>query len=327
MAINKLIRFATGCVLMAMSTITMTGNEARSDEYPSRPIEVVVPFSPGGTSDLSARYLADKWSEFLGQPVYVVNKPGAGSALGAKLVSEAEPDGYTLMLGSESPLLVVRILQSQVDYELDDFDLLYAYAKGSVYFAVKKDARWASLDEFIEEARQRPGELTYGTHGVGSLSHFIGEILWREAGVEVAHIPFKSSAEENAALIGGHLDLGIPPSLGSLGDSGEIRLLANTGDERAIKAPDVPTLKELGYDASLKYHSILVGPDGLPEDVKTKLIEAHKQAYDKYGDELDESLIQLELTPNYLTGDQAREAIESAEGWMRPLADKLGLTQ
>ena len=318
--------FARGA-LLATGVLAFGTIAARADEYPSRPIEIVVPFSPGGTSDLSARYLADKWSEFLGQPVYVVNKPGAGSALGAKLVSEAEPDGYTLMLGSESPLLVVRLLQDEVDYDLDDFTFLFSYAKGSVYFAVNKDSRWDSLSKFVEDAKAHPGELTYGTHGVGSLSHFIGEVLWRETGVDVAHIPFKSSAEENAALIGGHIDLGIPPSLGSLGESGDIKLLANTGDERAGQAPDVPTLKELGYNATLKYHSILVGPAGLPDNVQQKLVEAYKKAYEKYGKEIDASLVKLELNPSYLDGKQSREAIEAAEAWMGPLAEKLGLGQ
>lgn len=318
---GKLLAIVLATLAMGM----VHSPEAVADGYPERPVEVIVPFPPGGTSDLSVRFLADKWSEFLGQPVVILNRPGAGSALGASLVANAEPDGYTLLLGSESPLVVVRLVQPDVEYDIDNFDFLHSYAKGAVFFTTHRDAEWDSLEEFIAAARERPGELTYATHGVGTLSHFIGEVLWREVGIEVTHVPYSSSPEVNTALIGRHVDVAIPPSFGGLAGSDDIQILATTSDERVPFAPDVPTLNDLGYKASLIYRSILVGPAGLPQEVKAKLLEAQEKALEKYGDELRESLVRLELAPSQISGEEAREHIIAAEKWMRPLAEEFGL--
>lgn len=318
---------STLALLAALASAMLLPSVVRAADpaYPSRPIEVVVPFPPGGTSDLSVRFLADKWGEFLGQPVVVVNKPGAASALGAKLVASAKPDGYTLLLGSESPLLVVRILQKNVDYDLDSFTFLHSYGKGAVFFTVRPDSKWKTLADFIAEAKKRPGELTYATHGVGSLSHFIAEVLWREAGIKVTHVPYKSGPEANAAVLGGHVDLAVPPSFGALAKKGDIRVLATSSDTRVPFAPDVPTLKEQGFKAQLNYYSILLGPKGLPEDVQAKLIDAHKKAYAKYSKEIDEGLLRLELMPVSLSGPEIRKLTQEREVWMNDIAKEIGL--
>lgn len=293
--------------------------------YPSRPIEVVVPFPPGGTSDLSVRFLADKWAEFLKQPVVVVNKPGAASALGAAFVANAKPDGYTLLLGSESPLIITRRLQPNIAYDLDSFTFLHAYGTGAVFFTVRPDSPWQTIHDFIAEAKKRPGELTYATHGVGSLSHFIAEVLWKEAGIKVTHVPFKSGPQANTAVLGGHVDIAVPPSYGALAAKGAIRVLATTGNERVPFAPTVPTLKEQGFKAQLNYYSILLGPKGLPDDVRSKIVDAHQKAYAKYAKEIDEGLIRLELAPIQLTGEQARALMDKSEAWTKAVAPELGL--
>ena len=298
---------------------------ASETNYPTRAIEVVVPFPPGGTSDLSVRFLADKWAEFLKQPVVIVNKPGAASALGAAFVANAKPDGHTLLLGSESPLIITRRLQSNIEYDLDSFTFLHAYGTGAVFFTVRPDSQWKTIQDFIDEAKKRPGELTYATHGIGSLSHFIAEVLWKEAGVKVTHVPYKSGPQANTAVLGGHVDIAVPPSYGALAAKGAIRVLATTANERVPFAPTVPTLKEQGFKAQLNYYSILLGPKGLPEDVRNKLVDAHEKAYAKYRKEIDEGLIRLELAPIKLSGQQARGLMNDSEAWTKAVAPELGL--
>lgn len=318
-------RVAFGWLLFVAFVFAAGAAPLHAQTYPSKPIEIIVPFGPGGTSDLSVRFLSEKWSEFLGQPIVIVNKPGGGSAVGARYVATAKPDGYTLMLGSESPLLVVRTLQKNIDYDLDSFTFLFSYGKGAVFFTVRDDSRWKTMTDFLKEARERPGQLTYATHGIGTLSHFIAEVFWRENGVTLTHVPYKSGPEANTAVLGGHVDLAVPPSLGGSAVKGGVRVLATSGDERVPFAPDVPSLKELGYKTSLVYYSILVGPKGLPDDVKAKLIDAHRQTYAKYKNEIDERLKALELASVSLTGAQAHQAMVEREAWLRDIAASLGL--
>lgn len=313
-------------LICILALVLCSATTSQAGDYPNRPIQIVVPFGPGGTSDLSVRFLAEKWQEFLGQPVVILNKPGAGSAVGARFVAESKPDGYTLLLGSDSPLVVVRIMNKNLGYDLDSFTYLFGYASGAVYFVDKSDSPMKSMADVIAAAKKEPGKMTYATHGVGSLSNFIAEALWKETGVKIAHVPFKASPEANAAVLGGHVNLAVPPSIGDLARNGNIRVLAVTSKTRVPYAPNVPTLNELGYKTNLVYYSLLVGPKGLPDEVKAKLISAQQKAYEKYGPEISATLNRLELVPAQLTGEQAKNEMREHDKWFRDLAGQMGLT-
>lgn len=300
---------------------------ANAQSYPDRTVEIVVPFAPGGTLDLSTRFLADKWAEFLGKPVVVLNKPGAGSALGARYVTNAAPDGYTLFAGSESPLIIARLLLKDIEYNLDSFSYLFGYGKGAIYLTVKSDARWKSLREFIDEARTKPGGLTYATHGNGTLSHFIAESFWRENGVSVTHIPYKTGPEGNNAVLGGHVNMAFPPALGGLVRENGVRALATTSDERMPSAPNVPTLKELGFKSSLIYYCMLLGPPNLPKHVLDKWNEVNEKVFAKYGPEIAEKMKSLDLAAARLSGPEALQNMRAREAWLRNIAQQLGMAK
>src|SRR5687767_5826843 len=168
--------------------------------WPTRPIEIVIGNPPGSASELNARYFADKWSEFLGQPFVMVNKPGASGAIAAKFVANAKPDGYTLMMGHDTILMTSR-LGKNLGYDLDDFRIIFEYSAASYFYTVKSDAKWKTFKELLADAKAAPGKIKYAPFGVGSAVHFATEMMAQEAGVKLAMVPFKSSAEALTAVI------------------------------------------------------------------------------------------------------------------------------
>jgi tripartite-type tricarboxylate transporter receptor subunit TctC len=296
---------------------------AYGQDYPARQIEVVVPFPPGGTSDLSVRFLADKWKEFLGQPVIIINKPGAGSAVGAKFVANSKPDGYTLLIASETSLLSVPNMQPEAGYTKDSFTYLFAYSKGAVVFASRADAPWKTLPELVAAAKANPQLLTYSSYGTGTMGHFTAELLWKELGVSVRHIPYKSSPEANSAMLGGHTNLSVPSIIGSIEQNPDVKILAISAEARTPYAPQIPTLIELGYKTNLSYMNIVVGPKGMPTDVVQKLNEAHAKAYEKYKPEIDAGMAKLELSSILLPGAEVAAVIAQRDAWYRDLAPQL----
>ncbi|MEJ8571616.1 tripartite tricarboxylate transporter substrate binding protein [Microbaculum marinum] len=323
-AVNPIrTRFLAMALGVAAAMPLLSPAQAVAEEFPTRPIEVIVPFPPGGTSDLTARFLADRWSEFLGQPVIVVNKPGAASAVGASFVANAKPDGYTLLVASETSLLSVPTMQPDAGYDRNDFTYLFAYGAGAIVFSTQADAAWKTLPEFIEAAKASPGEMTYASYGIGTMGNFAAELLWREAGVDVTHIPYKSSPEANSAMLGGHVDLSVSSRVGAFADNDDVNILVSSAGDTMPYAPDIPTMKDFGFETSLSYLNIIVGPAGIPDDVKKKLVDAHKQAYEKYKDEIDSGLLNLEQTPVLIEGDEVAELMAEREQWFKDLAPQM----
>jgi tripartite-type tricarboxylate transporter receptor subunit TctC len=300
---------------------------ALAESFPSRAIEIIVPFPPGGTSDISTRLLAAKWTEFLGQPVIVVNKPGAGSAIGAKYVADAKPDGYTLLSSTDSPMITVRMMQ-KTGYDLDSFTYLFAYGKGATYFLVRADSPWTKFQDLLDDARQKPMALTYSSYGEGTVGHFSAEMAWRSAGVKLLFIPFKSSSEAVNALIGGHVDVAVIASaLGLDKEGSRARVLATMAAERQPRHPNIPTVREFGYPVSLDYLTTIAGPKGLPVEVTKKLLSTYRSAYAKYKDEINAALIRMELVPTELDNEAIRTIWGEREKTFRDMAPSMGLTK
>jgi tripartite-type tricarboxylate transporter receptor subunit TctC len=290
------------CALVAASIWSSAPARAPEADYPSRQIDIVVPFAPGGAADLSIRYLADKWKACLGQPVVIVNKPGAGSAVGAKYVSRAKPDGYTLLVASETSLVTVPILQPNAGYQYTDFTYLFTYSKGAIVFAARSDAPWKTLGEFLDAAKKSPKPLSYASYGTGTIGQIAMSMLLQATHTPLNHVPFKSSPEAGAALLGRHVEIAVPSLIGPLAKNKDIRLLATSSSERVAFAPDVPTLKELGFNTSLNYYNVLVGPKGLPKNVTNKILGCHQQVYEKEKADINAAMVRLELVPVTIDG-------------------------
>lgn len=233
--------------VLALAAIATAGS-LRAQTFPSRPIKLIAPSVPGGSTDLVCRALADSVSRRLGVPVTVENKAGAGGTLGALALATSPPDGYTLAL---LPLGVFRIALMQKSAFDPLRDLAYVAGLGGFVFglAVPAAAPYRSLADMLEYARKRPGELTYGHAGVGTTPHLAVEELAQKTGIQLTAVPYKGSNEALTALLGGQVSMmsgttEFAPHV----QSGKLRVLATMGAKRATAFPDVPTLREAGVD-------------------------------------------------------------------------------
>jgi len=314
-------------LLASALTLALLAGPAVAQEYPTRPIQLVVPTGPGGTLDLSARFLAPLWSETLGQPVVVVNRAGGASAIGARSVATAAPDGYTLLMSSDSSFVTVPLTRSDVGYTLDSFTFLFAYGRGSLFLAVNAASPYRSLADFLAAARRAPGQLSYASYGIASLAHFGGTLLWGATGVDVAHIPYRSTAEALTAVLGGHVQIGITGSVQGGGDASRMRVLATSSPERVAFAPEVPTLRELGVDIELTFTNVVVGPRGVPPAIVARLLEAQRVAMERHGPRIRERLLAAELTPIELDGPAALQGMREREGRFRTVIGAMKLQE
>jgi tripartite-type tricarboxylate transporter receptor subunit TctC len=249
---------------------------AETPAYPNHTIEVVVSYSPGGSTDLVARSIAQKMQERFGQPVVVLNKPGASGAVGASYAAHAAPDGYTLFVGFTSELVVVPQVSKNPSYSIDDFDPIAVTGIVPLVLIGSKNITANALKDLIEELRQAPGKYTYGG-GVGSPSHIMGSWLNRLYGLSTTHVPYRGGAQAVTDVIGGHIDMfyaGVAAAKAAI-DSGAVKAFAVTGNARSAALPNVPTFKEAGVsDIELASWDVMLAPKGTPPGVVGQLKEA-----------------------------------------------------
>jgi tripartite-type tricarboxylate transporter receptor subunit TctC len=268
-------RAALGLVAAALSEPALAQRR-----FPDRPIRVLVPWAPGGTTDVQMRALCEAASRRLGQPVVVDNKPGAGGILGAQaLVGSTRPDGYTL---AQMPIGVFRYPQMAAKPPFDpmrDFTWIIQLTGYLFGVAVRADAPWRDFREFLAYAKANPGKITYGTPGVGTSLHITMEQIAEQRDIEWVHVPFRGTAENLQALLGGQIDATADASgWGELVKDGRLRLLVTWGAERAKRFPDAPTLREQGIDIVSVSPYGLAGPKGMDPAVVQVLHDAFKAA-------------------------------------------------
>lgn len=272
---------------------------AAKDDYPSKPVEVLVGFSPGGSTDVVSRIVSEAVQRQWGNSVVVLNKPGASGSVAAKQVSHARPDGHTLLSISVQHSVFPAI--SEVPpYSVHDFEPVGKLAHTPMLVNVNAQSSFKTMNDVIEHARKNPAKLKVGTAGVGSVGNIIFEIIKRKAKIETVTMPFVSEIDAMTAVLGGHVDVGII-SLGVASPnlkSGRVRALAATSAERFSLVPDVPTVGELGYgDAAHSAYIGILAPKNVPPDRLVKLVKAYEKAL---GDpEVVEKLKKLGFVPDY----------------------------
>ena len=271
-------RFAAAAAL----ALAASAAHAQSD-YPNRPITMIVPFPPGGVADITARPVAEAMGRYLKQPVVVENKAGAGGGVGMGYVAKAKADGYTVLLALSSISIIPeadRILGRAPMYELAQLVPIARFTADPTVLAVRADSPWKSAKDLVEAARKAPGAIPYGSSGNYGTMHVPMEMLAAASGTKMLHVPYTGAGPAVVALLGGSVDaLSTGPSsvMGHV-KGGKVRVLATWGDARLAALPDVPTLKELGYDAQFSQWTGLFVPAGTPEPVVAKLREAAKFA-------------------------------------------------
>jgi len=270
---------------------------AFSQTYPTKPVRIIVPFAPGGGSDLAGRLVAAKLTERMGAQFIVENRPGAGSNLGAELAVKAPADGYTLLLISASYTVNPSVYKLSFD-PINDITPIIQISGGPYVIAVHPSVRANTLAELVQLAKREPEKLAYGSSGNGSIMHVASEYFLDSAKIKVLHVPYKGTGPAVADTIGGQVQLvfgAVPVTLPHV-KAGRLRALAVTTDKRIAAAPDLPTVAESGYPGYevTNWHG-LVGPKGLPRDIVERLNREIGQVV--LGEEMKKSLAADGLEP------------------------------
>jgi tripartite-type tricarboxylate transporter receptor subunit TctC len=248
---------------------------AQAQDYPAKPIKLVVPFVPGGTSELLARTLGKAMEEGLKQPILIENMGGAGSTLGSAAVARAAPDGYTLLFGYSSGLTIAPGLYANLPYDpLTNFTPIGTVARFFMVMVAHPSLPANNLKELVEYARKNPGKVTFGSAGVGSSIHLLGEVFKTKAGINITHVPYKGMRPALLDLVAGRVDLAwdATDALDPLIRDGRIKPLAVMAPKRLADYPNVPTVHEEGYpDLGIFVWTALMAPAGLPPAIATRL--------------------------------------------------------
>lgn len=266
--------------LFGLVALTAAAGAAAQEPYPSRPITIVVPFPPGGVADLTARPVAAAMEKVLKNPVGVVNKTGAAGAVGMQFVATGKPDGYTLLLALSSISIIPeadKVFGRPPAFTVDQLVPIALVSADPTILVVPADKPWRTARDFIEDAKKRPGQISFSSSGVYGTLHMAMELLSHAAGIKLRHVPYGGAGPALTAILGGHVDaLASGPAvvLPHI-KSGKLRALAGWGDKRVAALPDVPAFKELGYpDAEFYIWAGVFAPKGTPEPVLAKLRDA-----------------------------------------------------
>ncbi|MCC6533432.1 MAG: tripartite tricarboxylate transporter substrate binding protein [Burkholderiales bacterium] len=269
------------CAGMLTALFWLEGFAAAAETYPSRPVRLIIPYSPGGAADVPGRIVAQKLSEILGQQVVVDNRPGVGGLLGAELAAQAAPDGYTLLLIANTHYVSSALRSKLAFHPIDDFTHISAWLSAPSVLAVHPSLEAKTLKELIALAKAAPGKIDFASSGNGSTQHLLGALLMRMGGFQLTHIPYKGSGPAMADLIGGQVKVGFPGIALALSHlkAGKLRALAVSSAKRSTELPDLPTIAEAGvpgYDATQWLG--FAGPKRLPGAVVTRIVEATRTA-------------------------------------------------
>lgn len=253
------------------------------DAYPSRAITMIAPFPPGGVADIVGRPLAAMMEKALKQPVVVVNRTGAGGALGTREVARAAPDGYTILMSLSSISIFPvadRVNGKPPSYELKDFAPIALVTADPTVLVVRADGPYKSVKDFVAAARANPGKINYSSSGVYGTLHVAMEIFAGAAGIQLFHVPYGGGGPAVTALLGGQVQALASGPAAAVGQikGGKMRALASWGTERLKLLPEIPTFKELGYDAEFYIWSGVLAPAATPAPVLTRLREAVRAA-------------------------------------------------
>ncbi|WP_406624158.1 Bug family tripartite tricarboxylate transporter substrate binding protein [Acidovorax sp. SDU_ACID1] len=266
--------------ILVMAAIAATGSlhTAHAQAYPAKPVQLIVPFPPGGAVDIVGRLVGKKLGDRLGQPVVIENKAGAGTIVGASFVANAPADGYTLLISSGSTFTANPALNARLPYDpVKSFDPIGMVARVPLVLLANGEVPVNNLRQLISAVQATPGKYVYGSFGSGTTGHFAAELVWAATGIKLLHVPYRGSAPAMSDLIGGQIPFTIDTVAAALPQlkAGKIKAIAVTGESRATQLPNVPTVAESGFPGfSADSWLAIVGPRGLPADAKAALQKA-----------------------------------------------------
>ena len=313
------------CLALTLAMIVMAAGPSQAQTYPTKPVRLILPFPPGGPSDILGRALSQKLSEQLGQQVIVDNRPGAGGNLGLELTAKAPPDGHTVVLSS--PLISLSpSLYSKLNYRQEDLTPISLVAIIQNVLLVHPSVPAKTLKELVQVARANPGKLNYGSGGVGTTTHLAPELFMSMTKTKMVHVPFKGSGLALIGLIGGQVDVLVMavPAAEQQVKAGKARALAIVSEKRAAPLPDVPTSKESGFDNFVVdiWYGIL-GPAGLPANLVSRLNTEINKAL--AAPDMKEKLVGAGIQPVGNTPEQFASFIKSETARFAKVIQEAGI--
>lgn len=281
-----------------------------AQEYPTKPINMLVALAPGGIVDSSIRVLASKAEKFLGQPFIISNNGGGGGSVAFGILAREKPDGYHLVGSPNSPLVRIPHLRS-VPYRIEDFIPIMHFGTSEAGLVVRADSPWKTLKEFVEYARKNPWKVTLAIPGTGTPQHIAMEYIGKKEGIQWTMVPYSGGAPGITALLGGHVTaysgstVWVPHV-----KAGSLRLLSTNGERRMKAFPEVPTLRQLGYDYSDEAIYMVTAPKGTPLSIVKKLDDAFRKAMDD--PEFVRSMEKMEIEIYYRNHEDIKKHLEEA---------------
>jgi len=298
--------------ITAAAALAATGVAPRmalaQDAWPARPIKMVIPFPPGGSSDIMGRLLAESMGRILNATFVVENKPGGTTQVGSEYVASAAPDGYTLLEGASTAFTVLPN-QRELRFGLDSFEVAGGIADYIAVLAVRKTLPVTSMKELVDYAKKNPGKLSFGSAGELSAGHVFGGVLGRDTGIDVLHVPFRGSVDAVNALVAGDIDFVIDGAATPMVKADRVRPLATFYRARHPDLPDVPSIKEAGFDITLTKARGwgLLAPKGTPPAIMARLSDAMQKAL--ADPKLAQALVRGNSIASYQAPDEYRSNI------------------
>ncbi len=313
--------------LLAAALIGAAPFAYAQDAYPTKPITMIVPFPPGGVADIVGRPLAATMEKSLGQPVVVVNRTGAGGAVGMGVVSKSAPDGYTILIGLSSISIFPvsdRINGKTPAYEMSDFAPIALVTADPTVLVVRGDGPYQTLKDFVAAAKANPGKINYSSSGVYGTLHVAMEIFANAADIKLFHVPYQGGGPAVTALLGGQVEALASGPAAAIGQikAGKMRALAAWSDKRIPMMPDLPTFKELGYDAEFYIWSGVFAPAGTPDPIQRKLRDAVRQA--AQDPEFRGAMDKVSTPVNYLDAPEFRKYWDRDAARLKIALEKIG---
>ncbi len=313
--------------LLAAALIGAAPFAYAQDAYPTKPITMIVPFPPGGVADIVGRPLAATMEKSLGQPVVVVNRTGAGGAVGMGVVAKSAPDGYTILIGLSSISIFPvsdRINGKTPAYEMSDFAPIALVTADPTVLVVRGDGPYQTLKDFVAAAKANPGKINYSSSGVYGTLHVAMEIFANAADIKLFHVPYQGGGPAVTALLGGQVEALASGPAAAIGQikAGKMRALAAWSDKRIPMMPDLPTFKELGYDAEFYIWSGVFAPAGTPDPIQRKLRDAVRQA--AQDPEFRGAMDKVSTPVNYLDAPEFRKYWDRDAARLKIALEKIG---
>ncbi len=325
---NRKQLLLSSAILCALGAVAWGPAVAQEAAFPNKPITLVIPFPPGGATDVLGRLIGKKLGDKLGQSVVIDNRAGAGTTIGATYVAKAAPDGYTLLMSSGTTFTVNPAVRAKLPYDpVKSFEPIGIAGRTSLILLANKDVPVSDVKQFVAMVKAAPDKYSYGSYGAGTTSQFAGEMFFHAAGLKIQHVPYKGSAPAMVDLMGGQVPFTVDTVSAALPQlkDGKIKAIAVTAGKRSALLPKVPTLAESGYPGlEMDTWLALVAPRGLPPAVKARLELTLAQVV--ADPETRDKLIAVGFEPTYASAKAVSELIDKELPLMRAVAQRAAIT-